>query len=157
MKTMTNLAKFGAGAIGAIALTFGAAGVAGAQDEAPTEDGATEEARSERSEARALKKAALADIVGLSVEELQEARQGGQSLADIAGENVDEVVSFLTDNAEARIAAKVEAGRITEEQAAERLENIDERVAERIANDEVRERGSRRGNRGDRNADTIDS
>ena len=113
MKTMNTLAKFGAGALGAIALTFGAAGVAGAQDDAPVDEETTEstdEARAERraarAEARAEKKAAIADIVGLSVEELQEARESGQSLADIAGDNVDEVASFLAENVEARIAAR---------------------------------------------------
>lgn len=160
MKTMNTLTKFGAGALGALALTIGAAGIAGAQDDAPAEaaeavEETHEERRAARGERRAAKKEAIADIVGLSVEELSEARRSGQSLAEIAGDNVDEVVEFLTNNVEERIAARVEAGRLTEEEAADRLANIEERISERIENPEVRERGERRGDRANRGANAT--
>ena len=160
MKKMNAAAKFGAGAVGALALTLGATGIVGAQDaDAETTDPVVTEddskqdraaRREARQEQRAEHRSDVADIIGITSEDLSAAREDGQSLADIAGDNVDEVVTFLTDNAKARIDAKVEAGRLTEEQAAERLSNIDERVAERVANDEPRERGSRRGERGQR-------
>ena len=89
--------------------------------------------------------APIAEALDITPQELSEQRQAGSTLADIAGDQVDEVVDALVANAEARIAAKVEAGRITQEQADERLAGLEERITERV---ETGERGDREGRRG---------
>ena len=157
MKKMNAAAKFGAGAVGALALTLGATGIVGAQDaDAETTDPVVTEddskqdrtaRREARQEQRAEHRSDVADIIGITSEDLSAAREDGQSLADIAGDAIDEVVDYLVDVATNRANAAVENGRITEEEAAERLEGIEERIEERVENNE---RPSRRGDRGHR-------
>ena len=166
-KNTKNLSLLGTGAIGVAALTFGFAGVAGAQDapiEAPapveqTEDAdrasrsdrseARVEARQaqadtgERSEAREARKAerqaakaeratAIADVIGITVDELAEAKEAGSSLAEIAGDELPAVVDYFVANATERIDAKVADGTITQEQADAKLEGLEERIETRI-------------------------
>ena len=152
MKKMTTAAKYGAGAIGALAITFGATAAVGAQDDGAdiddsnttvVEDDATEaregrrgarqERRAERRENRQERRADIAEIIGISTEELVAAREDGQSLSEIAGDSIDEVVAYIIEQAEARLDIAVENGRITEERAAERLENIADRIEQRLA------------------------
>lgn len=159
MKKMNVAAKYGAGALGALALTLGATGIAGAQDadaEAETTDpviaeddaDADRSARKEEREARrAERRASIAEILGTTVEDLTAAREEGQTLSDIAGGDIDGLVDYFVEQATARVEAAVENGRVTEEEAAERLEGIEERVTERIENADGSEREGRRGNR----------
>ncbi len=90
-----------------------------------------QEARAER---KAEKLAAIAEVLDIAVEELQTAREAGTPLADIAGDQLPELVDLFTDRATERIAAKVESGRITQEQADEKLSGLDERVQNRLEN-----------------------
>ena len=78
---------------------------------------------------------ALAEFLGVTVEELQEARQGEQSLAQIAeanGVSRDDLIAFLVGQVEDKLAAKVEEGKLDQERADEMLakfvENVDELV-----------------------------
>jgi len=106
-----------------------------------------------RQERRAEKRAAIADAVGVSVDELQVARQAGQSLADIAaanGASVDSLIDTLVDMKTASIDAKVADGTITQAEADEKLAGLSERVTERV-NAEPGERDGNRGRRGNNN------
>ena len=104
---------------------------------------ARQEARTER---RAEKVETLTSVLGLSADELQEAREAGQSIADIAAEqgvDISTVVDALVSNAQARIDAKIAAGDIDADRAAEKLDSLEERITARVNG----ERGEgRRGN-----------
>ena len=170
----------GAGAAGSVALLFGAAGIAGAQDDgdAPTlddpaaaddsadptrgnrfanhearhqamvdqlvEDGvisadqvddwqAVRDALREQHEAmRAEKLQGVADVLGVTVDDLAAAREAGDSLADIAGDNIDALVDYFVDEATERIETAVADGNLTQEQADERLDGLADRIQTRI-------------------------
>lgn len=170
----------GAGAAGSVALLFGAAGIAGAQDDgdaptlddpAPAEESANPngEARRENREARrqamvdqlvedgvissdqvddwqavrdalreqheaqrAEKIQGVADVLGVTVEDLQAAREAGDSLADIAGDDIDALVDYFVDEATERIETALADGNITQEQADERLDGLADRIQTRI-------------------------
>lgn len=151
MKTTNTTTKFGAATLATAALLFGSVGVAGAQeaDPAGTTNETTETEENKRTDRRSGKKALIAEVLDITPEELSEQREAGATLAEIAGDQVDEVVSALVDNAEERIAARVESGRITQEQADERLADLEERITERVETGERGERGER-GPRGER-------
>ncbi len=99
---------------------------------------------------------AVAEILGMEVDELRAALADGQSLSDIAeanGIDPQEVVDALVADATERLDDKVAEGDLTADEAAEKLADATERIEERI--DEVRtegdrpERGERRGRGGD--------
>ena len=78
---------------------------------------------------------ALAEFLGITVEELREARAGEQSLAQIAEENGvsrDDLIAFLVGQVEEKLAGKVEDGKIDQERADEMLAQLEERVEERV-------------------------
>jgi len=111
-----------------------------------------DERRAARQEARAERRAdkieTLTSVLNISEDELRAARQDGQTLADIAeaqGVELQDVIDALVANAQARIDAKVAAGDIDAERAAEKLERIEDRITAR-ANGEQPE--GRRGHRG---------
>ncbi len=92
----------------------------------------------------------VADVLGVSVEELREAKAAGTTIAELAEANgvaVDAVVEALIADAAARIETAVENGRITEEQAADKLDAIEERI-EAMVNGEGETERSRNGRRG---------
>lgn len=193
MPNLKNLGLIGAGAAGAVALTIGAAGVAGAQDDEPTlNDPATDtteestredrqEQRQERQQARidsliedgvitqeqaddlasireaiqadreakrAEKQQAIADVLGITVDELEAAREAGTSLSELAGDNLDDLVAYFTEQATERINEAVADGKITQEQADERLDGLDERIESRIENGGFGDRGEGRRGKG---------
>lgn len=113
----------------------------------------TEEERAEKKAARAAAKAeqkeALADTLGLSVEDLTEALRSGETLADIATANgvaVDTVIDQLVADAQAKIDAKVADGSITAEEAAEKSAQLEERITTKV-NEGHSGRDGRRGHR----------
>jgi hypothetical protein len=75
-----------------------------------------------------------AETIGMDVEELEAAVESGQSIADVATSNgVDPqaVVDAMVDHHSERVADKVEAGELTEEEAAEKLaEKVERATAE---------------------------
>ncbi|MCF6733845.1 hypothetical protein [Blastococcus sp. KM273129] len=91
---------------------------------------------------------AAAAALGLTGEELREAlATEGTSLADVAeqqGVAVDALVDALVTAQRERLAQAVEDGHLTQEEADERLADLEERVAERVA-DEERGPGGRGG------------
>ena len=88
--------------------------------------------QAEREAARAEKAQALADAAGVTVEELQAAREEGTTLAELAGDNLDAVVDLFVERATDRINTAVENGRITQEEADEKLDGLEERVTTRL-------------------------
>jgi hypothetical protein len=80
--------------------------------------------------------AAAATALGMSEDELRTALEAeGTTLADVAEEQgvaVDDLVAALVTAQEERIAQAVEDGRLTQEEADERLADLEERVTERV-------------------------
>ncbi len=73
----------------------------------------------------------IAKALGISQDDLMSALRDGKTIAEIAKEKgVDEqkVIDALVADAKTRTAAAVEDGRITQEQADKRLENLTERI-----------------------------
>jgi hypothetical protein len=104
---------------------------------------------------------AVAEALGMTSDELQAARDGGQSLAEIAADqnvSVDAVVDALVDGVEAHLAEEVAEGDLTQEEADERLASAEERATERVEATPG-EDGARgfRGGRGDRNGAPADA
>lgn len=147
-KGITMKKAIASGLIGLIALGGGAAIAAPsafAQDaEDLTQEERTEQRQEARAERRAQKVETLTNLLGISEDELQTARQAGDSIADIAaaqGVDLQAVIDALVDNAQARIDAKVAAGDIDAERAAEKTESLEERITAKV-NGEGRSRGA---------------
>lgn len=142
------------GLIGLIALGGGVA-IAAPSAFAQEADDLTREERIElrqqgRAERRAEKVETLTTVLGVSEDDLQAAREAGQSVADIAaaqGVDLQIVIDALVDNAQARLDAKIAAGDIDAERAAEISDSIEERVTARV-NGERPEGHRGRGHRG---------
>ncbi|MGY1639195.1 hypothetical protein ACI78V_21315 [Geodermatophilus sp. SYSU D00742] len=89
-----------------------------------------------------------ATTLGMTEEELRTALAAdGATLASVAedrGVARDTVVAALTDAARQRTAAAVEDGRLTQEQADERLADLPERISERVEGTGPGDRGGER-------------
>ncbi|NNK91387.1 MAG: hypothetical protein HKO87_03065 [Acidimicrobiia bacterium] len=72
----------------------------------------------------------IAEVLGLTVDELKTQLQEGATLADVAGDQVDDVAQLITDQMNERVDQALEDGRITEEEAAEKRAEIEEKVTE---------------------------
>lgn len=96
---------------------------------------------------------AAATALGMTEDELRTALEAdGATLAHVAeerGVEVDALVDALVTVQQERIAAAVEDGRLTQEQADERLADLEERVTERV-NTEAPVGGPGHGPQGDR-------
>jgi hypothetical protein len=78
---------------------------------------------------------AVAEVLGLTTDELHAAREAGQSLADVAedqGIAVDEVIRVIVTEKAEHIAEEVASGEITQADADERLADLEARTAERV-------------------------
>ena len=77
----------------------------------------------------------VAGLLGIDVEALREALRSGQTIAEIAeanGVDPQTVIDALVDEASEHLELAVENGRLTEDEAAERLAEITERITERV-------------------------
>lgn len=86
----------------------------------------------------------LANLTGLSADEIREQRTSGASAAEIAesaGVEADAVVDAALDVRENALDEAVEAGTLTSEQADAALERMRERVAERVNSTETGRQG----------------
>ncbi|TFV92930.1 hypothetical protein E4P40_00650 [Blastococcus sp. CT_GayMR20] len=94
-----------------------------------------------------------AEALGMTDDELRTALEpDGTSLADVAeaeGVEVDTLVDALVEAQQARIAEAVEDGRLTQEEADERLADLEERVTDRVNSDDLRRGHHRHGRPGD--------
>ncbi len=90
---------------------------------------------------------ALAEFLGLSVDELRAAMADGGTLAELAeaqGVSEDDLVAFLLDSVEERLDQAVENGRLDADDAEDKLDGAAERIEEHI-NSEFGERPGRKG------------
>lgn len=107
--------------------------VSGRVDERIEERRAEFEARrAEHQAEREENMAAVADAAGVTVDELTDALRNGDSLADVAGDNVDAVIDLLVQEQTDRINDALENGRIDAERADELLADVEERVTDRV-------------------------
>ncbi len=96
---------------------------------------ATRLRRLEAKEAHERRLAAVIDALGVTTDELRSAAADGQSLADLAAGNdvpTDALVDALVAPLAERLDAAVAEGDVSEEDAAARLAEAEERMAERI-------------------------
>ncbi|KQV26531.1 hypothetical protein [Yonghaparkia sp. Root332] len=104
--------------------------------------------RGDRSEHRGAAIAIILETLGITVDELRDAREEGLTLAELAeaqGVDVDTLVDALVAAAEEHIAEHVADGDLTQEEADERLAEFEERITDRVTG-EAPERGD--GDRG---------
>jgi polyhydroxyalkanoate synthesis regulator phasin len=99
---------------------------------------------------------AAADALGMTEEELRNALETeGTTLADVAeqqGLSTGDLVEALVEAAHERADAAVEDGRLTQEEADDRLADVEERISERVTTvlpERGRGNGSGPGGRGD--------
>ncbi|NNC75816.1 MAG: hypothetical protein HKN93_09950 [Acidimicrobiia bacterium] len=86
-------------------------------------------------------------MLELTVDELKTQLQEGATLAEVAGDQVDDVAQLITDQMNERIDQALEDGRITDEEAAEKRAEIEDKVTE-ILNGEAKFGGRGHGRRG---------
>lgn len=85
----------------------------------------------------------LAQFLGVTTQQL-ETDQNGKSLAQVAqayGKSRDQLIQFITTTAQQQLAAAVTAGRITQQQADQRLSDLKARVGQMV--DQVHQEGQR--------------
>ena len=102
------------------------------------------------SHGRGLGGEAVAEALGLTTDELRDAVMNGSTLADVAADQgvaVDDVVSAIVAQAEARLTTAVDSGRIDQATADEMLTEAQTR-AEAMVDGEFTPRGPGRGHRG---------
>lgn len=77
----------------------------------------------------------VAELLGIDTDQLRESLLAGQSIADIAeanGVDVQTVIDALVAEAESHLDLAVENGRLTEDEAAEKLAQITEQITARV-------------------------
>lgn len=77
----------------------------------------------------------VAEVLGVTAEDLRDSLGNGDTLADVAdaqGVSVDALTAALVDAKTEKIAEKVEAGRITQEQADAKLAELEARIEAKI-------------------------
>ncbi|NJN67136.1 MAG: hypothetical protein HC884_10710 [Chloroflexaceae bacterium] len=88
----------------------------------------------------------IAETLGMTTEDLMSALQEGKTIAEVAetqGVDLDTVVDAVLTEVEARLDTQVEAGRLTQDEADERLAEARERITEQM--NETRPSGEREG------------
>lgn len=123
----------------------------GAVEEEGDGEGRRDRRQNRRSDRRGARYEAATETLGLSSEEIREGFAEGKSLADMAeeqGVEVSDLRDALLANVTERIDEAVEEGRIDEDEAAEKLAELEARVDERLTTvPELSESGKRRAGR----------
>ncbi|MDX1690847.1 MAG: hypothetical protein R3290_07485 [Acidimicrobiia bacterium] len=91
------------------------------------------------------------EFLGMEVEDLVTQLRDGSTLAEIAGDQTDELIDELVAQASERLDEAVENGRLTQEEADEKLAEITERITDMVNGEvdfDARRRGPRRGGPG---------
>lgn len=73
-----------------------------------------------------------AEFLGMDVEDLRTQLHDGATLADIAGTQTDDLIAALVSDAQERVAQAVEEGRITQDEADEKLAEIAQRITDMV-------------------------
>ena len=87
---------------------------------------------------------AAAEFLGVDADDLKTQLREGATLADVAGAQTDALIAELVSQAEERIAQAVEDGRITQDQADEKLAEVEDKITDMVNNGPP-ERGEGRG------------
>ena len=77
----------------------------------------------------------VAELLGIDVAELRSSLRDGQSIADLAeanGVDVQTVIDALVAEAESHLDLAVDNGRLTEDEAADKLVDVTERITDRV-------------------------
>lgn len=74
----------------------------------------------------------VAEVLGLEADELRSQLADGATIADIAGDDIDAVIDALVAEKTDRIAQAVEDGRLTQEEADEKLAEVEDRVTDKV-------------------------
>ena len=145
MKKQLAIAGFAVGSVLsglALGATVFAPGVVGAQEAAEE----SSECARPHGGPRGAGLAVAAETIGVPEDELREALEGGQTLAEVAaahGVEVQTVIDAMVADVAAHLAEKVEAGDITQEQADARLERATESITARVNGEEPPRPGRR--------------
>ncbi len=105
------------------------------QVEGDDTDGDDDGEREGRRGNRGRKLSTAAETIGITVEELRAELQDGATIAEVAeanGSSADAVIDAMIANLEEKLDAKVEEGRLTAEEAAEKLESKTERISNKV-------------------------
>jgi len=89
--------------------------------------------------------ALITKTLGVSEADLQQARQDGKTLADVAGDKRGELVSAMVALVNTTIDKAVADGKMTQEQADKIKPNVEQRVADRVDGKVRGGEGMRRG------------
>ncbi len=93
--------------------------------------------RQARFEARQANHQELLDLLGVTAEELRAAIADGMTLAEVAEQqdvDVDDVIDLMVTQAQERLANAVADGRLTQEEADEKLADVTERITDKVNN-----------------------
>ena len=78
---------------------------------------------------------AAAEAIGIEADDLKAQLEAGATIAEVAEANgvaVDTVIDAMVDAKAERVADKVEAGRLTQEEADEKLADLEDRITDRV-------------------------
>lgn len=102
----------------------------------------------------------VAEELNLEPREIAQQMRDGATLAEVIeanGSSVEDITALIVADAEARLADAVAEGRITQEQADERLAQMTERLPELLENGFDRINPPDRGDRGDRTREIVEN
>jgi lambda repressor-like predicted transcriptional regulator len=102
----------------------------------------------------------VSELLNMTPEEIREGFQSGSTLAELAeasGVATEDLVDALVAEARAHVDARLESGAITEEQADSILENMEERIEDRVNADRPLERPGRSGRLGHRGSPAAEA
>ena len=94
---------------------------------------------------------AIAEFLGMEVDDFREALQEYDTLADLAaanGSSGSELIAFLVGQAEERLDQAVADGKIEQAEADEKLTEVTEKITEMVTSEIPEDAGRRRGGRG---------
>lgn len=134
---------------------FAPASFAGAQDDA--DDAPEAETDTGRTGGHRGNRGAVLEELGIDSEAIQAGVEAEQTLAEVAtaaGVSEADLIAAIEANAETRIAGAVENGRLTQEEADEKLAELSAIVAERV--NTPLEARPERGNRGNRGGEVLE-
>jgi len=74
----------------------------------------------------------VAELLGMEATDVAEALRDGQSIADLAGDDTQSVIDALVTEATERLTAAVDDGRLIQEEADEKLDEITQRITNMV-------------------------
>lgn len=104
------------------------------EEQAQDLDSIVESVREGFEEKKAQQLAEIADVLGMSADDLEAALDEGQTLAEVAGDDLPALVDHMVDNATERIEAAVADGELSQERADAKLEGLEDRIQNRLEN-----------------------